>query len=192
MTSAIPWLARALVALAAGLAWRVALARPRHRPVWVALSASLALDLLLASGWPPSRPALAIHLAAPALSAWAVLACLGRRRRATAEVLGAWGTFAAWSLLAPRPGLWWGVLPVVAHLLALARQTGALAAWALESRPATVTERVLLVMLAGDLGATLVPLLLGGPWVLAQAIAGATAATLAVLQARDLRVSEPC
>lgn len=174
------WTYRAALVLAAYLAARVAAERPRHWPIAVALAANLVVDLLLAAVHLPRAASIALYLTIPALSAWATLSALDATHRPVLAIVfpcaGMWifcGTCGASAKEAY----------VLFHLLSVAIQAVAILWWGCLGMLASVTERVLLVLLAGDLAAILTPILFGGPWELVQTMGILTALVASIVQA---------
>lgn len=184
--------ARILLLLSTFLAASLARRLPRHRPIAAALLITLAVSAARAAlpearSW--ARASLALLVAPACAGAWAAAAALRACPRAGTLALGAWVAIAAAIGLGARPAAWWsGVLPAV-YLLGAVAQAAAIVRWALrEDRAVTVTERTLLALLAGDVVATVAPLLGGGPWELARIASGAALLGACVVQGAALRL----
>lgn len=181
--------ARVLVGLAALLAALLARRRPRHRPVATAIALQLATSFLRSalSGIGP-RHDLALLLAFPVIGAWGAAAALRALRAPGRVAVGAWLAIAAWALWAPGPAAWWTLALPAAHLAGIGAQVAAGCCWALrEARPVvTVTERVVLALLAVDVAGAVAPILAGGPWWIARLAVGIGAAFLVVDQGREI------
>jgi hypothetical protein len=147
-------LARFALLLAAVASWRGG-----SRPVAVALTvivmASAASTLPLSA-----RAVFALYLVPPAASVW--IAQRVAAGRGWPAVL-AWVLLATWTWLAP-PGSPWAIVRLVVGLASVA---GQLAAVARIGRPRTLAQRAVVVLVAGDMVASLLALA-SAPWWLTQ------------------------
>lgn len=141
MVPALALLAAAVAALA------VTRHAPAHRPIAIALLATLAADLLRRLGDLPPHLNLALCLALPVLSAWAYARAWRAPARANVVACALWSC-AALIAACVANGEAWERATGLAYLAPVV--AGSIAWWRYEA-PAGVTQRVALVLLAGDL-----------------------------------------
>lgn len=183
--------ARLSVAAAYVLAVVVARDRPRHRPIAWALFVMLMTSCTrsaLPDGGNWRRLSMALLLAPTVAGAWAATTTLRACPRPGTAALCAWAGLAAVVGFSGRPAAWWGSLLPAVHLLGVGAQAAAFARWAIrEDRSATVTERTLLALLAGDVAAAVAPIVGGGSWGLARVASGAATLAACIIQGAEIR-----
>lgn len=190
--TALHWAGALVLFGAAGLGAVVAWLTPHYWPIAGALAGVLSIDVLRRAVCSSSpRWSLALYLAGPVLSAGAAVWSRPRLDAASVVLLCVWPQLATWCLLAPNAGAWWTGLALAVHIGALMVQAVVLALWIASGETSSVVERSLLVLLAGDLGAFLVPEALDGPWALAQVGRVTTMCAVVAVQIHHLWWS-PC
>lgn len=134
----------ALAILAAASAWLVTRKAPQHRPLASALTVCAGLDAVRLLGL-PARVDMALMLGCPIISgyAYAVTFCGAVPRWPYAL---AWFSLAIWTAIASRTV--WLFLPAVAYVWGIS--IGFTAATPRPSRQWTISQRVALILLAGD------------------------------------------
>lgn len=185
----ITWALRVVVAVAAAQAILVARQEREHRPVAVALTATLAFDVLRALVLMPHDLALALYLLPDALAVWVALRAF--TDWSVAPVIIFWSVL----MLRANPST-----PTPSLAVAVVVQGTAALTWVRRREPFTVWHRCALVLLAGDVFALLGPM---GPiawpraWWPAAAAQGAIVALGLIcfqaswLRARSLRRAIP-
>jgi hypothetical protein len=175
------WVARALLAVAAIMATRIAMRRRAHAPVAVLLLASVVLDSVRdLCPMPPWRE-LVYYLAIPALSAACALRVLQEAPWSFCATIGiiVWGT--------PLLGAFayryaWATVSLNSALVSCGVQVVAAVAWWQSKRIINGTSACVLVMLIGDCISIIGPVGLGGPWWIADALTLLVGVALIALQ----------
>ncbi len=173
--------------LAVVLAIVIARRSPAHRPIaWALVLAKVAE---LARPYLPSRPAMALLLLLPALSAWSTLRALCWVR-AGRVCVGAWALAVAWVLLGPWPVVWWEFVWPVGLGTAATIEAWVWWRWRRSGAISGVTQRTAAVLSAGDVGGFVIGVCFGWTtkW-LAEGVAVGTCAAqvLWLWQQRELR-----
>jgi hypothetical protein len=180
---------RALSVASIALCVLVARYRSRHRHIAWALAVALVASMLrteLRGVAGAERASMALLAVSPMAGAYAAMTGLRALRPLLALALSAaiWVAFAAMSFSLDIE--FWLQIPVVAHAAGLALAGLACIRWGWRGEPVTVTERTLLVLLAGDVAMFLAPLLVRGPWALAQIAAGGVSLAVCAMQLDEL------
>lgn len=137
----------AFILLAAVSAWLVTRRAPQHRPIAWALTICAVLDAVRLLPL-PARAGMALCLLCPGVSAWAMYAAFSPRSAVymAGAITAFWTPWATGVLTAENAAMWWHVpLPFLYTISCIVGGVSAL-----YMRASTVTQRVALILLAGD------------------------------------------